>query len=94
LCINGYDCKEYLSASFQPENTGWRKSNHSFQKKIIAMSSVKHRDVSEKTSRCRYQTIGKTLLYHWEDFFVPFRRRKKSIMMSSGKHYSVLEKAL
>jgi hypothetical protein len=64
------------------------------EKKIIAMPSVNHHDVSAKPSRCFFQTIVKTLLYHCEDFFVPFRRLKKSIMMSSGKHYSVLEKAL
>jgi hypothetical protein len=65
-----------------------------FQKKIIAMSSVNHRNVSSKPSRCLYQTIVKTLLYHHDDSFIPFRRRKKTIMMSSGNHYSVLEKAL
>jgi hypothetical protein len=58
------------------------------------MSSVNHRDVSSKPSRCPYQTIGKTLLHHHEDSFIPFRRRKKNIMMSSGKHYSGLEEAL
>jgi hypothetical protein len=42
-----------------------------FQKKIIAMSSVKHRDVVGQSSRCLYKIIGKTFLYHREDFFLP-----------------------
>jgi hypothetical protein len=49
-----------------------------FQKKIIAMSSVKHRDVVGKSSRCLYQTIGKTFLYHWEDFFYTCLKTKKN----------------
>jgi hypothetical protein len=40
------------------------------------MPSVKHRDVSPKTSRCFCQTIGKTFLYHWEDFFYAVRHRR------------------
>jgi hypothetical protein len=57
------------------------------------MSSVKHRDVFGETSRCRYQTIGKTFLYHREDFFYTFYEDvKKVFMMSSVNHYSVLKK--
>jgi hypothetical protein len=78
-----------LSASFQPKKTRLTK-----EKKIIAMPSGNHHDVSTKPSQCFFQTIVKTLLYHHEESFVPFRRLKKTIMMSSRKHYSVLEKAL
>jgi hypothetical protein len=39
------------------------------EKKIIAMSLPNHRDVFSKTSRCLWKTIGKTFLYHHEDFF-------------------------
>jgi hypothetical protein len=86
-------CIFRLLSSFQPPFSQ-KKYKVDERKKSIAMPSVNHHDVSTKPSQCFYQTIVKTLLYHHEDFFVPFRRRKKSIMMSSGKHYSVLEKAL
>jgi hypothetical protein len=58
-----------------------------FPKKIIAMSSVKHRDVVAKSSRCLSQTIRKTFLYHREDFFYTCLKKKK-------KHYDVFSKAL
>jgi hypothetical protein len=64
------------------------------QKKIIAMSSVNHREVFAKPSRCRYQTIGKTFLYHREDFFSPLEDVKKNTMMFLQNHYSVLLKTL
>jgi hypothetical protein len=57
------------------------------EKKFIAMSSVKHRDVVGKSSRCLYQTIGKTFLYHREDFFYSCLKKKKI-------HYDVFGKAL
>jgi hypothetical protein len=58
------------------------------------MSSVKHRDVVGKSSRCLYQTIGKTFLYHREDFFYTcLKKEKKIIMVSSVKHYDVFGKA-
>jgi hypothetical protein len=65
------------------------------------LSKKNHCDVFSKTSRCFFQIITMSFPNHWEDFFISLGRlfctimkKKKNIIVSSGKHYSVLEKAL
>jgi hypothetical protein len=67
-------CFSLLSAWNYEAPKEWASS----LKKIIAMSSVNHRDVFGKSSRCLCQTIGKTFLYHREDFFYTCLKTKKN----------------
>jgi hypothetical protein len=64
---------------FQPAFSRKKYRFGESEKKFIAMSSVKHRDVFGRSLRCLCQTIAKTFFYHWEDFFSLNEELKKSL---------------
>jgi hypothetical protein len=57
------------------------------------MSSENRLEDFKKTSRRLLQTIGKTFLYHREDFFNLYEDFKKNIMMPLPNYYNGFAKS-